>query len=155
MSVKCIAVANDHGGLALKCELLPFLEKWGWKVEDLGCHSLQSVDYPQFALSVAERVAAGTPSLGLLICGSGIGMCIAANKVPKIRAALCHEPYSAKMAKAHNNANILCLGGRVIGVELARMVLETFLNTPFEGGRHQRRLDLIAQTETARVLEDT
>jgi ribose 5-phosphate isomerase B len=142
-----IVVGNDHGGLALKQELVEALGRWGWEVDDVGCATTQSVDYPDFAATVAGKVAAGEAPFGLLLCGTGIGMCIAANKVPGIRAALCHETYSASMARAHNDANVLCLGGRVIGPELARAVLAQFLESSFEGGRHQRRLDKIARAE--------
>ncbi|MCC6749535.1 MAG: ribose 5-phosphate isomerase B [Deltaproteobacteria bacterium] len=170
MHERRIALGCDHAGLALKFELLGALDKWGWAVEDLGCHPLaadgahglrfdqskgvlaatDSVDYPDFALAVAQSVADGRVPLGLLICGSGIGMSIAANKVAGVRAALCHDPYSAHMCRAHNDANVLCLGGRVIGPEVGRAVLREFLETTFEGGRHQRRLDKIRQAERSR-----
>ena len=141
-----VVVANDHAGLELKRELLPSLAEWGWQVEDLGCQGAESVDYPDFALAVARRVAE-SDEIGLLLCGTGIGMSIAANKVAGVRAALCADTYSAWASRAHNNANVLCLGGRVIGPEVAREVLRAFLNTDFEGGRHQRRLDKIARLE--------
>jgi ribose 5-phosphate isomerase B len=144
MSEKRIVVASDHGGLELKRLLVDSLSQGGWTVDDLGCHSEESVDYPRYALDLAGRVAGGEAPFGLLVCGTGIGMSIAANRVPGVRAALCSETYSAKMARAHNDANVLCLGGRVIGLELARAILATFLETAFEGGRHQRRLDQIA-----------
>jgi ribose 5-phosphate isomerase B len=148
MSDHSIIVGNDHAGLLLKKELVRALAEWGWEVEDVGCNSAESVDYPDFALLVARKVAQGKPGLGLLLCGSGIGMCIAANKVPGIRAALCQDSYSAGVSRAHNNANILCLGGRVVGIELAKSVLSVFLSTPYEGGRHQRRLDKIMKAES-------
>ena len=148
MRDKRIIVGNDHAGLVLKRELVDRLRDLGWQVEDVGCASSESVDYPDFAFAVARQVAADPSILGLLICGSGVGMCIAANKVAGIRAALCHDPYTATVARAHNNANILCLGGRVIGPELAKAVLASFLGTAFEGGRHQRRLDRITQAES-------
>ena len=142
-----IVVGSDHGGLELKRQLCDGLAGWGWTVEDVGCSTAQSVDYPDFAETVGRKVADGEADVGLLICGTGIGMCIAANKVRGVRAALCHECYSAQMARAHNDANVLCLGGRVVGPELARQVLATFLESSFEGGRHQRRLDKIASFE--------
>jgi len=149
MSARRISVGCDHAGLELKKQLIPILVGWGWEVEDMGCHSAEgSVDYPDFAVAVARRVVSAPPSFGLLLCGTGIGMCIAANKIPGARAALCHDTYSATAARGHNNANILCLGGRVIGVELAKAILGAFLSSSFEGGRHQRRLDKIAKAES-------
>jgi ribose 5-phosphate isomerase B len=142
-----IIIASDHGGLELKQGLAAALKGWSWSVEDLGCHDSASVDYPDLALDLARRVAAGLAPLGLLVCGTGIGVSIAANKVPGVRAALCSEPYSAALARRHNDANVLCLGGRVLGPELAMAVLEAFLGADFEGGRHQRRLDKIAAAE--------
>jgi ribose 5-phosphate isomerase B len=147
MAAKRIIVGSDHAGLPLKHEVKQQLATFGYQVEDVGCESAEPVDYPDYALAVARRVAAGDPALGLLICGTGIGMCIAANKVRGVRAALCHDTFSARAARAHNDANILCLGGRVIGPELARSVIEAFLGSSFEGGRHQRRLDKIARAE--------
>jgi len=147
MVARKIVVGSDHGGLELKRQLCESLLSWGWDVDDVGCSTAQSVDYPDFAATVGRKVADGEANLGLLVCGTGIGMCIAANKVPGVRAALCCESYSAKMARAHNDANVLCLGGRVVGPELARQVLATFLESSFEGGHHQRRLDRIAALE--------
>ncbi len=160
-----IVVGSDHAGLALKYELLDAMREWGWQTEDLGAYPLGgepgmaydqsrgmlattgSAEYPELALAVARRVASGEAPLGLLVCGSGIGMSIAANKVAGVRAALCQEPYSAAMSRAHNDANVLCLGGRVIGPEMGKAVLRAFLDGRFEGGRHQRRLDLIRAAE--------
>jgi ribose 5-phosphate isomerase B len=147
MSDKRIILGSDHGGLELKTALTRNLVEWGWTVEDAGCRAGETVDYPDPALAVAHAVAGGAPALGLLVCGTGIGMCIAANKVPGIRAALCHDTYSAGMARQHNDANVLCLGGRVIGPELARSVLAAFLGASFEGGRHARRLEKIRKIE--------
>lgn len=147
MAGKRIVVGSDHAGVDLKRELTRSAAEWGWEVEDLGCQGTESVDYPDFALAVARRVA-GSPDLGLLICGTGVGMCITANKVRGVRAALCHDTFSATASRAHNNANVLCLGARVIGHELARVVLKAFLEAPFDGGRHQRRLDKIAKAES-------
>lgn len=142
-----IIVGSDHAGLLLKRTLMQSLTEWGYEVEDVGCQGAEAVDYPDFALAVARKVAANNGYLGLLVCGTGIGMCIAANKVKGIRAALCHDTFSSAAARAHNDANILCMGGRVIGVELAKAVLASFLRSSFEGGRHQHRLDKIAKTE--------
>jgi ribose 5-phosphate isomerase B len=163
---KRIVAGSDHAGLALKYELLAAMREWGWTAEDLGPSSLDSgvpgltfeswtgtlattssVDYPKYAFAVAERVAKGTPPLGLLVCGSGIGMSIAANKVRGVRAALCHDPYSASMARAHNDANVLCVGGRIVGPEIGKAVLCAFIDGSFEGGRHGRRVDLIRSYE--------
>ena len=144
---KRIVVGSDHAGLELKQALVAALAEWGWTVEDVGCHGIESVDYPDFAVAVARRVA-GSEDLGLLVCGTGIGMCITANKVAGVRAALCHDPYSAAASRGHNDANVLCLGGRVIGRELAKAVLRAFLETPFEGGRHGRRLEKIRELES-------
>jgi ribose 5-phosphate isomerase B len=150
-SEKHIAVGCDHGGLELKRELVATLADWGWTVEDLGCHTAESVDYPDFAASVTRMVVDREAELGLLICGTGIGMCMAANKVRGIRAALCSDTYSAEMARRHNDANVLCLGGRVLGPELARAILAAFLEGSFDGGRHQRRVDKITRMEAHTV----
>ncbi len=136
-----IAVGCDHGGLPLKGELVAALAAWGWEVRDLGCHTADSVDYPDFARAVTAAVTGGAAELGLLVCGTGIGMSMAANRAPGIRAALCGDVYSAAMTRRHNDANVLCLGARVVGPGLALAILEAFLGASFEGGRHQRRLD--------------
>lgn len=138
-----IAVGCDHAGFDLKEPLLECIEKLGHKVLDFGTNSMESVDYPDFSCQVVQAIVSKRADVGLLLCGSGIGMSIAANRNPLIRAALCHHEYDARVARAHNDANILCLGGRVIGADLAKVCLKTFLATPFEGGRHQRRLDKI------------
>lgn len=138
-----IGFACDHAALDLKTELLTFTKTLRYHAEDLGTHTEQRVDYPQYAFRLAEKIADKTLSRGILICGTGIGMCIAANKVTGIRAAVCSEPYSAKLSRAHNNTNVLCIGARVVGLELAKMIVETWLKTPFEGGRHQDRVNLI------------
>jgi ribose 5-phosphate isomerase B len=147
MSTRRIVIANDHGGTELKLHLVPALAELGWAVEDLGAAETRSVDYPDYALRLAQRVTGGEAQLGVLICGTGIGMCIVANKVRGIRAALCHDIYSARMARAHNDANVLCMGGRVVGPELGRAVALAFLEAEFEGGRHARRLERIAEIE--------
>lgn len=145
--MKKIVVASDHGGFDLKKELVSALGQWGFQVEDLGVNEARSVDYPKFALAVANRVRNDPDTMGLLVCGTGQGMCMCANKVRSIRAALCADVYSAQMARKHNDANVLCLGGRVIGPELARSILKAFLESDFEGGRHARRVDLMRQIE--------
>ncbi len=138
-----IVIAADHAGLPLKIELAVALAEMGWTVEDLGTHDLASVDYPDYAHDVAKAILAGRFKLGLLCCGTGVGMSLAANRHHGIRAVVCSESYSAAMARRHNDANVLCLGARVVGGGLGREILEAFLEQSFEGGRHQRRVDKI------------
>jgi ribose 5-phosphate isomerase B len=135
-----VAIAADHGGFDLKESLVPVLKTAGLTVLDLGTTSRESVDYPEFADALAAALAAGRAQRGILICGTGIGISIAANRHPGIRAALCHDGLTARLARQHNDANVLVLGGRVIGIETAKDCLATFLDTPFEGGRHARRV---------------
>lgn len=142
-----IAVASDHGGFKLKKEVLKYLQETGIEYKDFGTYSDESVDYPDIAKPVAEAVAKGEFDLGVLCCGTGIGVSIAANKVAGIRAALCHDTYSARMAREHNNANIITMGERVIGPGLARDILASFLNAEFSGGRHARRVEKIHDIE--------
>ncbi len=142
-----LAIASDHGGFQLKEEIKTYLTELGIEYKDLGVNELVSVDYPDVAWDVAKRVAQGEFQRAILICGTGIGMCIVANKVKGIRAALCHDVFSAKMAREHNDANVLALGGRVIGSELAKVIVETWLTGEFTGGRHQRRVERISQLE--------
>ncbi|MCP4713788.1 MAG: ribose 5-phosphate isomerase B [Deltaproteobacteria bacterium] len=141
-----IAIGSDHRGVALKAILKADMEKAGFEVDDKGPEADTSVDYPVFAGSVARDVSSGASDRGVLICGSGIGMSIAANKFAGVRAALCHDVHTAKMCRVHNNANVLVMGERV-GSALAREMLNLWLETPFEGGRHQNRLDLITAIE--------
>jgi ribose 5-phosphate isomerase B len=136
-----IVLGSDHAGLALRGEAVKVARAAGFEVEDLGPFSGESVDYPDFARRVAEAVAAGKGRLGILVCGTGIGMSIAANKVRGIRAAHCTSEYEARMARAHNDANVLCIGERVVGLGLGAAIVEAFLRQAFEGGRHQRRVD--------------
>lgn len=142
-----IALGADHGGYELKNEIRTHLESQGIEVIDLGTNSKDSVDYPKFGFLVGDAVTSGRADLGIVVCGTGLGISIAANKVPGIRAVVCTETYSARMAREHNNANILALGGRVTGVGLALDIVDIFLKTPFAGGRHARRIDLIASLE--------
>lgn len=142
-----IALACDHGGVALKEEVKALLSGRGLEVMDFGTNDEKSVDYPVYAKRAARAVASGECERGIVICGTGIGMSLAANKVRGIRCALCGDCYSAKMSRAHNNANMLALGARVVGAELAKMIVEVWLDTPFEGGRHQRRVDMIMALE--------
>lgn len=138
-----IAVAGDHAGYKLKELVKSRLLELGHEVADFGAHSEDSVDYPDHGRPAAEAVAAGEVDRAVLVCGTGIGMSLVANKVRSVRAALCSEPYSAAMARAHNDANVLVLGSRVIGQGLALEILQRFLDTPFEGGRHAKRLEKI------------
>ncbi len=138
-----IAVGSDHGGLEYKEKILEFLKNKGYETIDEGTYSKESCDYPEFARKVANLVAEKKADRGILICGSGIGMSIAANKVKGIRAALCSETTSARLSREHNNSNILCLGQRLIGETMAFEIVETWLNTEFAGGRHQHRIDII------------
>ncbi|TAH33096.1 MAG: ribose 5-phosphate isomerase B [Alphaproteobacteria bacterium] len=141
---KSIAIGSDHAGFDMKEALKAELTGLGYHVEDFGTNSIDSVDYPDFATPVAKAVNAGQFKTGLLICGSGQGMAITANKLPHVRAALCRNTWDADMARKHNDANILCLGGRVTGVEEAKLIMRDFLNTEFEGGRHASRVNKMA-----------
>lgn len=142
-----ILLASDHGGLELKDAVKKFLDGRNLPTRDLGTMAGASVDYPDYAGKVAGALARGEGNLGVLICGTGIGMSIAANKFPGVRAALVHDEFTARMAKEHNNANILVMGGRVLDLEQALKMVAIWLETPFEGGRHQLRLEKIAQIE--------
>jgi ribose 5-phosphate isomerase B len=142
-----IVIGSDHGGLDLKTALKNYLGRRGFSVTDAGTDNDSSVDYPDFGQKVAEMVVAGTAESGILICGTGIGMSIAANKVPGIRAALVTDVFMARMAKEHNNANVLVLGGRVLDEQKACDLVGAWLDAAFEGGRHQGRLDKIAEIE--------
>lgn len=147
-----IALGADHGGYELKNEIRTHLEAQGIEVIDFGTHSKDSVDYPRFGFLVGDAVTRGEADLGIVVCGTGLGISMAANKVPGIRAAVCTETYSARMAREHNNANILALGGRVTGVGLALDIVDIFVKTPFAGGRHARRVDLITSIEKGEKL---
>ena len=142
-----IAVACDHGGLALKQVLLDYLQKNGYEVCDFGTNTADSCDYHDYALPAAEAVARGECERGILICSTGIGISIAANKVRGIRCAHCHDTYSAKYTRLHNDANMLAFGQKIIGDGLMLEIVDTFLHTEFEGGRHQRRVDKISAIE--------
>jgi len=142
-----IVIASDHGGLELKTALVAFLGSLGFVVHDLGTMDNDSVDYPDYAAQVAKALGRGDVGRGILICGTGIGMSIAANKFPGVRAALVNDAFTARMAKEHNDANILVMGGRVLQPDDAKRMAQIWIETPFEGGRHQRRLDKIASLE--------
>jgi ribose 5-phosphate isomerase B len=136
-----VVAASDHAGLTLRAEAVKAAKAKGFEVEDLGPHATDSVDYPDFAIAVSRAVAEGRARFGILVCGTGIGMSMAANKIPGVRAALCRTEWEARMTRAHNDANVLCLGERVTGGGLGAAIVEAFLTTPFEGGRHQRRVE--------------
>ena len=136
-----IAIGSDHGGFDLKQMLVTKLTDLGHQVNDLGCSSSASVDYPDFAEQVCNQVVEGTVEYGILVCGTGIGMSMVANRHRSIRAALCHNEYAARMSREHNDANVLCLGDRVLGKGLAASIVEVWLTTAFGGGRHQQRID--------------
>ena len=138
-----IAVASDHGGFALKEKVKEHLIERGFDVEDLGTHSEESVDYPVYGKACGEAVASGKADLGVVVCGTGIGISIAANKVKGIRCGLCTSVEMAHLTKQHNNANILALGGRTTEPELALKIVDEWLDTEFEGGRHQKRIDML------------
>ncbi len=144
-----VAVAADHAGFALKQEVTRLLAELGLEVVDLGTHSADSVDYPDFGFRLGEAISSGAAPVGIAVCGSGIGISIAANRHPSVRAALCHDVTSARLSRQHNDANVLALGARLIGAEVARHCVEAFLTTPFEGGRHQRRVDKLGRPVTA------
>jgi len=143
-----VAIGCDHAGVAMKHEITPVLEELSIEWENVGTDSEDSVDYPDFGEKVSEKVSTGDVDRGILICGTGIGMSIVANKFPGVRAALCSEDYSAKMSRLHNDANLLVLPGRIIDGQRAREIMKVWFTTSFEGGRHQKRLDKIKDIES-------
>ena len=150
---KRIAIGSDHVGYPLKEEIKKYLEELGYACQDFGAHSAERTDYPLFAKDVTSAISSGEVDLGILICGTGVGMSITANKVKGIRAVVCSEPYSAMLSRQHNNTNVLALGSRVIGPELARMIVKAWLEAEFEGGRHASRVEMISQIEAERLAE--
>ena len=144
---RIIAIGSDHGGFNLKEEIKKMLAEHNVEFRDFGTHSAESIDYPEIACTIGQAVIAGECTRGIIICGTGIGVSIAANKIKGIRAALCHDVFSAQMSREHNDANILTMGERVIGPGLACMIVSTWLKTEFAGGRHGRRVDKISQLE--------
>ncbi len=142
-----LAIGCDHGGIDLKIEIVKHLEERGIDFVDFGIKEYQSVNYPEIALPLAKAVASGECDRGILVCGTGIGMSMAANKVKGIRAAVCSDHFSAKFTRLHNDANILCLGGRVIGPGVANEMVDLFIDTEYEGGRHAARVQMIADIE--------
>lgn len=143
-----VVIASDHGGFELKKELVAWLSQAGWEVVDYGVHSTDAVDYPDMALLVAQAVAHDGGALGIVIDGAGIGSAITANKVPGVRAAPCYDTFTARNSREHNNANVLSLGGRVVGGGVAQEIVRIWLETPFAGGRHQRRVDKMMAVES-------
>jgi ribose 5-phosphate isomerase B len=148
-----IGVASDHGGFELKEELKAFLKSLGAEPIDMGTFSEESVDYPDFGVLVAEKVSRGELKKGILICGTGIGMSMVANKFPRTRAALANDVYSSRCSREHNDANILIIGGRIVGKELAKEIVRVWLETPFAGGRHKGRLEKIEALEREKFKE--
>ncbi len=142
-----IAVGSDHRGVRLKSTIVELLQQWGHQVRDVGTHGTQSVDYPDVARQVACLVRDGEVDRGVLICGTGLGMCIAANKVPGVRAAPCHDELTAELSRRHNDANVLCLSGEMLNEQVVQRLLQIWLETPFDGGRHARRVEKISQLE--------
>lgn len=148
-----IAIACDHSALELKEIVKQVLEEQGHSYLDYGTFDIASCHYPIYAEKAARAVASGKCEKGILICGTGIGMSLAANKIQGIRCVVCSEPYSARLSRMHNNSNMLAIGARVIGAEMAKMIVNEFLNTEFEGGRHQERVDMITALEQGKTLE--
>jgi ribose 5-phosphate isomerase B len=142
-----IAVGTDHRGFQIRARVIDLLQRLGHEVEDLGAFTGEAVDYPDIAAHVARKVGRGEVDRGILICGTGLGMCIAANKVPGVRAAPCHDDLTAEMSRRHNDANVLCLSADLLGERLIDRMVELWLSTPFEGGRHARRVDKISALE--------
>jgi ribose 5-phosphate isomerase B len=149
-SLKRIVIGSDHVGYPLKEEIKTYLNELGYTYQDLGAHSVQRTDYPLFARDVTSAISSNQADLGILICGTGVGMSITANKVKGIRAVVCSEPYSAMLSRQHNNTNVLALGSRVVGPEVAKMIVKAWLEAEFEGGRHASRLEIISQIEAER-----
>ena len=142
-----IGIANDHTALEMKKDIIAYLESKGHEIVNYGTDSTESTDYPIWGEKVANAVAGGEVEKGIAICGTGLGISLACNKVNGIRACVCSEPYTARYSRLHNNCNIICFGARVIGIEMAKMIVDEFFETEFEGGRHQRRVDMIMDIE--------
>ena len=142
-----IVLGCDHGGFELKNVIIEHFKTEGVDYIDVGCYTPESIDYPEVAEALCAKITSGEAKLGILVCGTGIGMSMAANKVKGIRAACCSDTFSARLTRLHNDANVLCLGGRVVGPGLALDLVDNFINAEFEGGRHQRRVDMIAAIE--------
>lgn len=138
-----IAIGSDHAGYIMKNEIRDYLISEGYEVTDFGTNTADSVDYPEYGRNVGEAVASGKFDRGVLVCGTGVGISIAANKIDGVRAAVCSEPCTARLTRAHNDANIIAFGARIVGIEVAKMIVDVFLTTEFDGGRHQRRVDML------------
>lgn len=147
-----IGIGNDHVAIELKNTIKEHLEQQGYEVVDFGTNSPERFDYPITGYKVGKAVASGDVDLGVLICGTGVGISLAANKVHGIRACVCSDPYSAKLSREHNNTNIIAFGARVVGPELAKMIVDEWLGATFQGGRHQRRIDMLAEIEETQNL---
>lgn len=147
-----IGIVNDHSAVDMKKQIVEYLVEKGYEVTNYGTDSYESCNYPEYGEKIGRAVAAGEVDLGVAICGTGLGISMAANKVHGVRAAVCSEPYTAKMAREHNNANVIAFGARVVGIELAKMILDTFLEADFLGGRHQDRVDMIMAIEERQSL---
>lgn len=142
-----VVIGNDHTAVEMKRELIPYIEQKGYSVINVGTDTSESVDYPVMGEKVGMMVASGQADFGIAICGTGLGISLACNKVSGIRACVCSDAYTAKYSRLHNNCNVLCFGARVIGIETAKMLVDEFLDTEFEGGRHARRVDMIMEIE--------
>ena len=150
--MKKISIASDHGGFNLKEDISLFLNQLGFEVNDLGPSNSNAVDYPDYGIRLATHISENSDARGIVICGTGVGMSIVVNRFPGIRGALCSDIYTAKLSREHNDSNLLVMGGRVIGFGLAREIVKVWLSTPFEGGRHKKRLDKITQFEKSNKL---
>jgi len=148
-----IAIGNDHAGVEMKKYLTEYLQKKGHEVINFGSDIAESVDYPVYAAKVGKAVASGECDRGILLCGTGVGISIAANKVHGVRCALCSEPFSAKLTRMHNDANVLAMGGRTLGAVMMEEIVDVFLTTEFQGGRHQKRVDLVMKLEQEQTLD--
>lgn len=151
--IEMIALGSDHAGVEMKAAVSEFLRERGIDYRDFGTNDTASCDYPDYAEHVGRAIVSGQAERGILVCGTGVGISIAANKIDGIRAALCSDPFTARLSREHNNANVLCLGARVVGTGLALDIVASWLETPFAGGRHQRRIDKIAALEQPAVAE--
>lgn len=142
-----IGIGNDHAAVEMKNEVVAYLEEKGYEVVNYGTNTVESCNYPEYGERVGRAVVDGEVELGILICGTGVGISLAANKVKGVRAVVCSEPYSARLSRQHNNTNVLAFGARVIGIEMAKMIIDEWLNAEFMGGRHQTRVDMIMAIE--------
>lgn len=152
MAFRKLAIGNDHTAVDLKNEIVAYLEGKGYEIVNVGTDSKERMDYPISGYKVAKMVAGGKVDGGILICGTGVGISLSANKVHGIRAVVCSEPYSARLSRQHNNTNIVAFGARVVGVETAKDIVDAWLGAEYEGGRHQRRIDMISEIETTQHL---